>query len=142
MLLIDVNVLVYAYREDSPEHSLFKTWLKDLLDSEEVVGVADIVLSAFLRITTHPKIYDPPSSLEDALQFAEVLRSQPNFWAVAPGPRHWRIFTQLCQATSAQGNLIPDAYLAAMAIEADAEWITTDRDFKIFPGLRWRHPLA
>ena len=142
MLLIDVNVLVYAYREDSPDHLNFKNWLTGLLGSEEIFGIASIVLSGFLRITTHPKIFDPPSSLEDALRFAEALRSQPNFWAVAPGPRHWQIFTQLCQATSARGNLIPDAYLAAMAIETDAEWVSTDRDFKIFPGLRWRHPLA
>lgn len=141
MLLIDVNVLVYAYREDSPDHPAFRNWLAGLVQSETPFGVADLVLSGFLRITTHPKIFKPPSPVEDAMRFAETLRAQPGCIVLTPGPRHWEIFTQLCQATGAMGNLIPDAYLAAMAIEARGTWITTDRDFSHFPGLDWRHPL-
>lgn len=142
MLLIDVNVLVYAYREDSPSHIAVRSWLTDLLQSGKVFGIADLVLSGFLRITTHPKIFDPPSPLEHALYFAEELRAHPSCRPIAPGPRHWRIFTQLCQDTGAVGNLVPDAYLAAMAIEIGAEWITTDGDFSRFPDLLWRHPLS
>lgn len=141
MLLIDVNVLVYAYREDSPDHTTIRTWLTELLDSEAPFGMADLVLSGFLRITTHPKIYQPPSPLNDALSFVDALRAQPGYTNVAPGPRHWEIFTQLCQSIGATGNDVPDAYLAAMAIESECEWITTDRGFSRFPGLQWRHPL-
>ncbi|HKI05257.1 MAG TPA: type II toxin-antitoxin system VapC family toxin [Thermoanaerobaculia bacterium] len=141
MLLIDVNVLVYAYREDSPDHPAYRNWLSKLLHSGAHFSVADLVLSGFLRITTHPKIFNPPSPLEDALRFAETLRGQPNCRTVAPGPRHWQIFTQLCQAAGAVGNAIPDAYLAAMAIETGSRWITTDGGFNRFPGLDWRHPL-
>jgi toxin-antitoxin system PIN domain toxin len=142
MLLVDVNILVYAFREDAPHHSAYHRWLTDVISSGEPFGLADIVLSGFLRITTHPKIFDPPSPLDSALAFAETLRAHPNRVVVAPGPRHWEIFVELCRATKAQGNFIPDAFLAAIAIEAGAEWITTDGGFNRFAGLRCRHPLS
>ena len=140
MLLIDVNVLVLAYREDAPDHEVARPWLDNLLSSDSAFGVSDLVLSGFLRIVTHPRIFDPPSPFEHALEFVEVLRSQPHCVPVEPGPRHWEIFTRLCGQSAARGNLIPDAFLAAMAIESGCEWITTDRDFSRFPGLRWRAP--
>lgn len=142
MLLIDVNVLVYAYREDSPNHSAYRSWLTDLLNSESPFAVPQVVLSGFLRITTHPGIFTPPSPLSESLQFAEAIRAQPGFTSMVPGPRHWEIFSRLCSETGATGNFIPDAYLAAMAIEAEGEWITTDRGFARFTGLQWRHPLS
>jgi toxin-antitoxin system PIN domain toxin len=141
MLLVDVNVLVYAYREDVPRHLDYRSWLQGALESGEPVGLADVVLSGFLRITTHPRIFKLPSPLEDALRFTEALRSHPNSVHVRPGPRHWEIFTQLCLRMDAQGNSVPDTYLAALAVEAGVEWISTDRGFGEFPGLRWRHPL-
>jgi uncharacterized protein len=141
MLLIDVNVLVYAYREDSPQHPAFRRWLLDLVQSEAPFGLAALVLSGFLRITTHPKIFKPPSPLEHALGFVETLRAQPGCRVLVPGPRHWQIFTRLCQATGATGNAIPDAFLAALAIESGMEWITADGDFSRFPGLQWRRPF-
>jgi hypothetical protein len=70
------------------------------------------------------------------------VRAQPNCHLIGPGPRHWQIFTDLCQSLSATGNLIPDVWFAALAIESDCEWITTDSDYKKFPGLRSRHPLT
>jgi predicted nucleic acid-binding protein len=79
--------------------------------------------------------------MAEALTFVEHLRGQPTCVVVAPGPRHWQIFTSLCQTRGVRGNLVPDAYFAAMAIESGSEWITTDRDFARFPGLRWRHPF-
>lgn len=142
MLLIDVNVLVYAHREDSPNHLSYRSWLTDLVDSETPFGVPQVVLSGFLRITTHPGIFKPPSPLAEAFSFAEALRNQPGFTSIVPGPRHWEIFSRLCRETGATGNLIPDAFLAAMAIEADGEWVTTDRGFSRFSGLQWRHPLG
>ena len=95
-----------------------------------------------MRIVTHPRVFDPPVPIAAALEFADSLRSQPNAVLVSPGESHWAIFERLCVAAGARGNLVPDAYLAALAIESGSEWITTDRDFSRFPGLRWRHPLS
>ena len=80
--------------------------------------------------------------MDAALAFVTTLRDRPNCTLVAPGARHWEIFTRLCRETDAKGNLIADAYLAALAIESGSEWITTDRDYARFAGLRWRHPLT
>jgi uncharacterized protein len=104
--------------------------------------MSDLVLSGFLRIVTHPKAVSPPEPIERALSFVEAIRSQPGCVPIAPGPRHWDIFTRLCREAGTKGNLVPDAYLAALAIESGSEWITTDRDYSRFPGLRWRHPLV
>jgi toxin-antitoxin system PIN domain toxin len=90
---------------------------------------------------THPRVFDPPDPVDAALAFAAAVRSQPASILVGPGERHWAIFDQLCRAASVRGNLVPDAYLAALAIETGAELVTADRDFSRFPGLRWRHPL-
>lgn len=78
----------------------------------------------------------------NVLEFVEALRGAPNCLHVVPGQRHWEIFTRLCRDTRAKGNLVPDAYLAALAIESGSEWMTTDRDYSRFPGLRWRDPGA
>jgi len=99
------------------------------------------VLSAFLRIVTHPRIFRPPSDLATALAFAEALRGRDNAVLVSAGERHWDIFTGLCRKTSARGNLVPHAYLAALAIEHGCIFVTTDRDYARFPGLSWKHPL-
>ena len=120
MILPDVNVLIYAHREECERHGEYKTWLEGVLGGSSSFGVSDLVLSGCLRILTHPRVFDPPT----------------------PGPRHWAIFRGLCEQTAARGNLVPDAFLAALAIESGSEWITTDRDYAQFPGLSWRHPLA
>lgn len=142
MILPDVNVLVYAYREDSPRHAEYRTWLETVLRGDSAYGMTSIAVSGFLRIVTHPRAFHMPSPLESALAFANEVRGQPNCVPVEPGPRHWDIFTNLCTSARAKGNLVPDAWLAALAIESGCEWITTDRDYARFPGLRWRHPLA
>ena len=80
--------------------------------------------------------------MEAALAFTEAQRSQSNCVPVEPGQRHRDIFTRRCRTAGVKGNLVPDAYLAALAIESGSEWVTTDRDFGRFPGLRWRHPLS
>lgn len=142
MLLIDVNVLVYAHRSDSPGHAEIRAWLEDVLNGDEAYGLSDIVLSGFLRIVTHPKVFAPPSSMPKALAFVDEVRSQPQCVLITPGERHWEIFTRLCSSAGVKGNLVPDAYLAALAIESGCEWVTTDRDYSRFSGLRWRHPLS
>ena len=141
MILPDVNVLVYAYREEAEDHGDYREWLESVINSDSAFGLSDLVLRGFLRVVTHPRIFVPPSPRAHAMQFAEALRERPNRVAVTPGPDHWRIFRRLCDESGAKGNLVPDAFLAALAIERGCEWITTDRDFARFPGLRWRHPL-
>lgn len=142
MLLFDVNVLVYAFRQDIPDSDRYAAWLEDVINNELAYGVCDFVLSGFVRIVTHPRILSPPATMDAALAFIETIRSQPQCVIISPGVRHWGIFTRLCKSTGARANLVPDAYLAALAIESGSEWITTDRDFARFPGLRWRHPLS
>jgi hypothetical protein len=142
VILTDVNVLVYAYREDAPGHAGYRQWLEDLINSNQAYGVSDLVLSGFLRVVTHPRVFNPPSDLARALAFVRQIREQPNAVNIAPGPRHWDIFKSLCEAAGVKGNLVPDAYLAALAIESGSEWVTTDRDYSRFPGLKWRHPLG
>lgn len=141
MLLSDVNVLVYAYRQDAPHHVGCRRWLEATINGDAAYGLSELVLSGFLRLVTHPKVFDRPSPLADALEFCEQLRGRPNCVPVAPGRRHWHIFRDLCFAAGAKGNLVPDAYLAALAIESGCEWVTTDRDYSRFVGLRWRHPV-
>lgn len=141
MVLTDVNILLYAYRGDAQNHTDYRQWLEAQLNSDSPFGVSEFVLSAFLRIATHPRIFNPPTPLPLALEFTERLRSQPNCVFIAPGARQWDIFVRLCRETDAQGNLIPDAYLAALAIESGCELITNDQDFSRFTGLRWRRPF-
>lgn len=141
MFLVDVNVLVYAFRRDAPDHERYAHWLQEVVNSNAAFGMADLVLSGFLRIITHPAVFDPPSSAARAIAFVKQVRGRPNCVTVAPGSRHWDIFLSLCAETGATGNHVPDAYLAALAIEFGCEWITTDRGFAKFRGLRWRHPL-
>jgi toxin-antitoxin system PIN domain toxin len=140
VVLIDVNVLVYAYRTEAVEHDRYHSWLTEVATGDAAFGLSELVLSGFLRIVTHPRIFDPPSPVAPALAFVASLLERPNCVVVAPGARHWDIFCRLCRDADARGNRVPDAYLAALAIESGSEWITSDRGFARFPGLQWRHP--
>jgi toxin-antitoxin system PIN domain toxin len=128
-------VLVYAHREDAPQHAFYRDWVADLVGAPEPFGVADLVLSGFLRIVTHSRVFTDPTPIDQAVVFCETLRSRPNAVVVAPGARHWRLFIDLCQGSAARGNLVPDAYFAALAIESGSTWATADRDYSRFPGL-------
>lgn len=141
MRCVDVNVLVYAHRPEAEDHEGYLEWLDDARSSDEPLGLSSLVLSRFLRIVTHPRVFREPSPLRTALEFVENLRQSPAVVSVAPGDRHWSHFTRLLGSTRATGNLIPDAYLAALAIEHGATWYTADRGFARFGGLTWRHPL-
>jgi uncharacterized protein len=103
-------------------------------------GLADIVLGGFIRVVTHPRVFIEPTPVDHALAFCAALRDQPNAVVIAPGERHWQIFSQLCERANARGNLVPDAYLAALAIESGSTWATADRDYSRFPGLALAHP--
>lgn len=141
MILLDVNVLVYAHREDAERHSEYRSWLESALDNAEGCAVSELVLSGCLRILTHPKVFNPPTPLPKAMGYVRELRDHANMTIILPGDRHWQIFWELCERVSARGNLISDAYHAALAIESGCEWVTADRDYARFPGLHWRHPL-
>lgn len=141
MVAIDVNVLLYAHREEFPDHARYQSWLETTVNAPSPYGIADLVLSAFLRLATNPGVFSTPTPLDKAVVFTGALRDRRNCVVLTPGPRHWSIFLELCLSTGARGNLITDAYLAALAIESGCEWITADRDYARFPGLRWRHPL-
>jgi toxin-antitoxin system PIN domain toxin len=140
MVLLDVNVLVTAMREDAPRHSEVNAYVEGLRRAPEPFGLSDLVLSGALRILTHPRVFVPPSPPDIAWAFVTALRSTPNAVIVAPGPRHWELFTGLLEKSGAIGNLVSDAWHAALAIEHGCEWITDDTDFSRFPGLRWRRP--
>ena len=137
-----MNVLVYAHREECERHEEYRAWLEALWAAPASYGFSDLVLSGCLRVLTHPRVFSPPTPRDRALAFVEQIREQRNAVRLSPGERHWSIFSDLCRKADARGNLVSDAYLAALAVESGSEWITTDRDFARFPGLRWRHPLG
>lgn len=138
MQLCDVNIYVNAHRQENPGHPFYYQWLKAQLEATETFFYCDWILSAFVRVVTHPKIYKTPTPLAQALAFVESVRSQPNALGIMPGAGHWQIFAQLCTQSEATGNVVPDACLAALAVEADAVWITADRGFNVFePTLKW-----
>lgn len=141
MLLVDVNVLIYAIREDSVDHERYRNWTTDALTGDEPVGISELVLSGVIRLLTNHRVYREPSSTAQALQACRAIRSSPAAVPLRPGPRHWAIFDSLCTDVGAKANNVPDAYHAALAIENGATWITTDRSFARFPGLRWRLPF-
>jgi len=142
MILPDVNVLVYAFRSDAVDHAAYRDWLEGVVNGNAVYGISPHVLASVIRVTTHPRVFARPSRVADAIKYTSLLLDQPNCQVVQPGPRHWAIFTRLCQTANAYGNLVPDAWLAALAIESGCEWITEDRDYSRFEGLEWRTPLA
>jgi toxin-antitoxin system PIN domain toxin len=142
LILADVNVLIYAFRSDSADHGKYKAWLEAVVNGQAAYGIAPQVLSSLVRICTHPRIFARPSSQHDAFEFCRALLSQPNATVMTPGERHWDIFQALCERTRTSGNLVQDAWFAALAIESGCEWVTTDRDYARFPDLKWRTPLS
>ena len=140
MILPDVNILVNAFRSDASDHARCRNWLDSVVNGESRFGMSPQVLSGLMRITTHPRVFAQPTLLEEALGFGGFLLAQPNCVVVQPGSDHWAIFVRLCKESEARGNLVPDAWFAALAIESGCEWITLDRDYARFNGLRWRVP--
>jgi toxin-antitoxin system PIN domain toxin len=142
MILIDVNVLIYAHRAELPEHGAYARWLTDVATGPDFFGLSELALAGVVRIVTNPRVFKTPTPIATAFEFAGQLRARPNAVIVRPGPRHWETFRRLCEQAGAQGKLVADAYHAALALEHGCDWITTDADFARFPGLRWRHPLS
>ena len=141
MILPDVNVLLYAFRRDSDRHAEYRRWLEDTVNADSAYGISPQTLASVMRISTHPRIYLRPSLLDEAVAFCRALLEPAHCTVVQPGARHWPIFLSLCASAGASGNLVQDAWFAALAVESGCEWITTDRDYARFPGLRWRAPF-
>ena len=141
MILMDVNVLVYAHREDVIDHIAYREWLESIINGNTKYGFSELVLSGFIRIVTHPKIFEIPSSLDQALTFANQIRISNQAVCIAPGSKHWLIFLHCVESINAAGNDVPDAYHAALALEWDCQWDTTDKGFRRFKGLSVKHPL-
>lgn len=142
MLLVDANVLVYAVDADSSHHVKARAWLEAALSGDRPVGFAWVVTLAFLRITTRAGILRRPLEADAALSYVDSWLSQPYAEAIVPGPRHWPILRGLLRAAGTAGNLTSDAHLAALAIEIGAPVVTTDHDFKRFPGVEVIDPRA
>ena len=136
MILPDVNVLVYAFRSDVPQHLLAAAWLADVVNGDAKFAISKLALSALIRITTNPQSRPAVSSLSEAFGFCGDLMRQPHCVVVEPGEHHWDIFQRLCAETGTRGPDITDAWYAALAIEWGCEWVTFDRDFLKFPGLK------
>ena len=141
MLIPDVNVLIYAFREDSERHQEYREWFEAKLTGYELVGLSELVLSGFLRIVTNHRAFKEPSRPAKALEFCQAALSAPTAAPVRPGSRNWAVFSELYGKVQAKGNVVADLYHAALAIEHDATWVTTDRGFARFPDLRWELPL-
>ncbi|WP_375499837.1 type II toxin-antitoxin system VapC family toxin [uncultured Jatrophihabitans sp.] len=142
MLLCDVNVLLGAHRVDHPAHDTLSAWVTARLSDAEPFGISELVLSSVVRIATNRRAFPAPATPEEALDFCAALLAGRSSVVVAPGRRHWEIFDRLVRTVHATANLIPDAYYAALAIENGATFVTLDRGFARFPGLRLMDPLA
>lgn len=141
MMLIDANLLLFAYHSAAKEHLRAKEWLEAALESGEPVGLAADGLLAFLRITTSPALFAAPFTMEEAASIAADWLSHPAVSLLHPTERHWGILSRLLIEGQARGPLIMDAHVAALAIEHGATLWTTDRDFMRFKGLRVSNPL-
>lgn len=142
MLLPDVNVLIYAHREDStPEHDRYAAWLTRLATGPEPFVLSVLVLSGLVRIVTNQRIFERPSTADEVFAFITELADRPTARVVGPGPDHMAIFERLCRDAGAAGKLVADAQHAAVAIEHGCTLVSTDADFSRFADLRWRHPL-
>jgi uncharacterized protein len=142
MILVDANLLIYAIDGDSPHHRAARQWLETTLSGETRVGLAWIVLLAFLRITTRPAIVRRPLSHEEALAYVDSWLRQPFVEAIGPGANHWPLLRNLLRASGTAGNLTSDAHLAALAIEHGCALYSTDNDFKRFAGVEHVNPIA
>lgn len=142
MIVLDANILLYAYDAISPSHTPARQWLEDALSRGELVGLPWQTIGAFLRIGTNPGLPGRRFTTDEAASLVDQWLQWPNVRAIAPGSGHWDILRKMMTDGQARGPLVTDAQLAALTIEHGGVLHTTDRDFARFPGLRWINPLA
>ena len=141
MIIADLNVLVVAHDQSNPLSQELRTWLQEVLNGPETLGIPSGILAGFVRILTNIHVFRTAQAVAEVLDAAETLRKAETTLILEPGPAHWGIFANLCREHNARGGLVQDAYWAAFAIEHNATFVTCDGDFARFTGLRWRHPL-
>ncbi len=141
MILLDANLLLYAVNRDLPQHAQARSWFEKTLSSQDGVGLPWVVILAFLRLTTNPRVFEQPLTIAQACGYIDEWLLQPVVSTVMPGPNHWPILRNLLAASGTAGNLTTDAHIAALAIEHGYTVFSTDHDFKRFPGIRHENPL-
>lgn len=141
MIIPDVNLLVYAYNSDAPEHRAARAWWEDTLSGTQPVALPWVVLLGFVRIMTSRRILVSPLAMAEAVGHVRSWLERPQASVIQPGPRHLDLIEDLAQRVRASGELTTDLHLAALAIEHQAELHSNDADFSRFPGLHWRNPL-
>lgn len=137
MLLPDVNVVLAAFRADHIHHRLARSFVEDARAGRVALGLSDVVLAGVVRLATNARVFVRPDTAESVVRYLDVLL-EPPAQLVRAGSTHWQRFAELCVHLHLRGNLVPDAYVAALALEQGAEVITFDRGFARYPGLRWR----
>jgi len=142
MILVDTNLLLYAYHSNSPRHEPARQWLERVCSAPEPVRVAWVSLLAFLRISTDVRMPGETFLPEEAVSIVNEWLAQPNFGVLSAGERHWEILSALLTESQSRGALVTDAHLAALAVEHGATLYTSDRDFRRFSGLRLEYPLT
>jgi len=142
VILVDANLLLFAYDAASEHHARARTWLEDVLSGSDPVGFAWVTLLAFLRIATNPRALARPLTLAEATAIVSSWLGQPCVSLLQPGERHWEILSGLLEPAQARGPLVMDAHLAALAMEHGAVLASNDRDFARFDGLQIVNPLA
>lgn len=140
MFCVDVSVLLQAHRSDLPQHHEALRWLDGARCGHRPLGVPVVVQEAMLRIATNSRIWVEPSGTEQALRFLAALRESPAFVALEPGARHWTLLAELLESTGCRGDDVPDAALAATAMEHGAQVVSYDSGFARFPEARWLRP--
>ena len=141
MILVDANLLLYAYNRSSDHHEAAREWLEAVISRGERVGFSWTVLLAFLRLATTPRVFPEPLSMTETSAIVSDWLARPNVAVVHPTERHWEILRSLLAVTRTRGRDVTDAHLAALAVEHGATFCTTDRDFARFPGLRTLDPF-
>jgi uncharacterized protein len=142
VILVDANLLLYAYHPRAAQHESSRAWLETVLSGPDPVHFAWVTLWAFLRIATNPRVFDRPLSAAEAEAAISSWLAQPVAGILEPGERHWDILRGLVRRSQATGPLVMDAVLAAIALEHGATVCTTDRDFTRFSELKWMNPLV
>jgi uncharacterized protein len=141
MIIPDLNLLIYAYNDQAPQHLLAREWWEELLNGQTPVGLPWITISGFIRLMTHPRILVAPLDVSSTLSHVRAWLAQPPVRVVQPGARFEQLFLDYLARLGTAGNLTTDAQLAALAVEHQAELHSTDNDFARFDGLRWLNPL-
>ena len=142
MIIPDTNLLVYAYNNEVPQHVAARQWWEDMVAGNESVGIPWVVSTGFMRLMTNPRVVASPISTSDAVGYVREWFQHEHITPVNPGPDHLARLDQILQVAGRGGNLVPDAHIAAVAMEHEAEVHTyNESDFARFPGLQWRNPL-